>query len=266
MGYSTYQSYKRYKQGTGSYEEFVVKLTVFVMLFLALIFAIAFGTINNKKHTAPYKHLGSLNSYVSVNPSQMRGQQLMDAGTVLFGPGTFLNFARSMAFKVGHTYCVVPIQNADNIISSLGSSSQVGNASGIGNSSYAASSSPGNNTNQTAPAPWSLDFWAVGVDCCSSTPGSFRCGEYWNPLAKSGIRLLDDAKRPYFRLAVQAAESAFNVRAVHPLFFTWVQDPYGTIASKKNAALQNFMFGFVVFFVMEFFIFLALVLYLMKHI
>merc|ERR1719158_2377819 len=40
----------------------------------------------------------------------------------------------------------------------------------------------------------SYDFWAVGLNCCS---------EFNNPHARSGLRLMRDDQRPFFRLAVQ---------------------------------------------------------------
>ena len=43
----------------------------------------------------------------------------------------------------------------------------------------------------------SYDYWAVGVNCCKG--GMYRCGEYNNPKAKNGVRLMDDTQRSYFK-------------------------------------------------------------------
>ena len=38
-------------------------------------------------------------------------------------------------------------------------------------------------------------------------------GEYNNPGAHSGLRLLDDEQRPFYRLAVEQAEAAYSLKA-----------------------------------------------------
>ena len=44
-----------------------------------------------------------------------------------------------------------------------------------------------------------LDFWAVGTDCCGTSSSDFRCGEYANPRARSGLRVLDESVLPNYR-------------------------------------------------------------------
>ena len=39
------------------------------------------------------------------------------------------------------------------------------------------------------------DFWAVGVNCCGAA-ADFKCGEFSNPKAHAGLRLMSDEQRP----------------------------------------------------------------------
>jgi len=166
--------------------------------FLTLAFFIAagigciFGDLNYMMNMGPYFDVDNLNVYPSVNPAHEKGQQMMDAGRVYFADGTFLDGAKGMAFKNLDLYCVAPIVNGK------------------------------------APMV-SYDFWAVGMNCCSGVSSDFRCGEFNNPHARAGLRLMHPEQRPFYRLAVQQAEAAYNIKATHPIFFTWMQDPIGDV-------------------------------------
>merc|ERR1719240_914960 len=117
----------------------------------------------------PYYDVMNLESYPNVDPSQMNGQQVMDAGQVGFVSGVTVDTSKSMGFYNLEWYCVAPI------------------------------------IKDKVRTP-SHDFWAVGTNCCggpSTAPTKFKCGEYNNPSAQSGLRLMKDSQRPFFRLAVQ---------------------------------------------------------------
>eukprot|EP00439_Symbiodinium_sp_Y106_P048478 s377_g6.t1 len=147
----------------------------------------------------------NLSSYPAVDPARQKGQQLMDAGRVYFASDSKLDFEKSMSFHDFDEYCVVPIVSGTDTLASY-------------------------------------DFWAVGVNCCNGPKQQFRCGEYGNLHARSGLRYLDEGKRQFFRLAVQQAEAAYGIQAKHPLFFTWTQDPLMLVTSKVEAAWRFYYF------------------------
>eukprot|EP00931_Biecheleriopsis_adriatica_P001171 TRINITY_DN101413_c0_g1_i1.p1 TRINITY_DN101413_c0_g1~~TRINITY_DN101413_c0_g1_i1.p1 ORF type:complete len:304 (+),score=62.70 TRINITY_DN101413_c0_g1_i1:52-963(+) len=173
-----------------------------IAFFLATVLAAFFGDMNYWYNMQPYYDIENINTYPSVSPARERGQQLMDGGRVYFEEGTNLDLSMAMSFKNLDRYCVAPIVNGQEVLTSY-------------------------------------DFWAVGVNCCTATSSDFRCGEYDNPNARSGLRLMRDDQRPFFRLAVQQAEAAFNIKATHPLFFYWMQDPVSEVLKYKADGFKN---------------------------
>jgi len=102
----------------------------------------------------------------------------------------------------------------------------------------------------------SYDFWAVGKDCCDlqSDQGGFaefKCGQYDNPHARGGIRVVRDEDRAFFRLAVQQAQSAYQIKAIHPLFFHWVADPVAETFSLQQEAFKVYMLGMFTHFLFQ---------------
>merc|ERR1719221_2425605 len=137
---------------------------------------------------------------------------------VSFTRGTGLDDRRSWHFVRKHIYCVAPI---------------VSNGS----------------------APWSgvYDFWAVGRDCCSQSDSDFRCGDWGSRGAHGAIRNMDDESALFYRLAVKQAESVYDIRSVHPIFFEWTTDPRAKVNFWKQISWHNFVFMVVVSFVVSLF-------------
>jgi len=185
---------------------------VFVTAAIAWVFGYSFGNTNFLLNIQPYMDIMNLNVYYSVDPSTYRGQQLMDAGRVQFIPDAHLEISRSMGFKNLDTYCVAPVT----------------------------SGTAPNTTNGEYPV---YDFWAVGVNCCSGHKPDFACGEYNNPNARFGLRLMRDDQRSYFRLAVQQAEAAYNIRAEHPVFMYWMADPMPEIMAYQDSGYKFWLIG-----------------------
>jgi len=182
-----------------------------VILFsLAFASGVTAGDITYWYFSQPFFLLDSLTAYDQVRPAEVDGVRLMDAGRVRFAEGTRLATDMAMSFTSWDIYCVAPITSSEGL------------------------PSQGSRLN-------SYDLWAVGVNCCNSAQANFHCGEYNDPTARAGLRQVSAEARPYFRLAVQQAEAAYNIEARHPLFFYWVRDPQQEQKLFFEAAFSNWV-------------------------
>jgi len=203
FGYSAFVTVRRPSQGN----EASWSVVLFVASLVAWILGYVLGQANFNSNMKPYFDIQQLNVYSTVDPAKYKGTQLMDAGRITFTPGSHLDTARSMGFRNLDTYCVAPIVSG----------------SGENVSSY--------------------DFWAVGMNCCSGHTPDFHCGEYNNPRALSGLRLMQDGERAFFRLAVDQAEAAYGLKARHPLFMYWMQDPIAEVNAYQDDGYKFFLAG-----------------------
>eukprot|EP00747_Dinoflagellata_sp_TGD_P161810 gnl/TRDRNA2_/TRDRNA2_178740_c0_seq1.p1 gnl/TRDRNA2_/TRDRNA2_178740_c0~~gnl/TRDRNA2_/TRDRNA2_178740_c0_seq1.p1 ORF type:complete len:352 (-),score=49.45 gnl/TRDRNA2_/TRDRNA2_178740_c0_seq1:75-977(-) len=183
-------------------------------LLIAWIVAYILGDLNYFTNMQPYYDLTHLSKHKDIDPSQVRGQQLMDAGPMFFEDGSGLDLKKSMGFKNLDTYCVAPITKDHAQLASY-------------------------------------DFWAIGLNCCSGNTADFHCGEYKNPDVSGGVRLMNDEQRPFFRLAVQQAEAAHAIKANHPIFLYWTADPIGEINSYKDEGYKFYFIGMLVHFMFQ---------------
>jgi len=197
----------------------------------SVLFAVIAGTVcgnmNYVFNMMPYYEIDSLNTYPSVNPALDYGQMLMDAGRIYFADGAGLDMQKAASFKNTDLYCVAPIVTGSEKLSHY-------------------------------------DFWAVGMNCCSGVSPDFRCGQFNNPKARSGIRLVWQSERPYYRLAVQMAAAQFDLYAPHPLFFTWVQDPVADLTEYLDAGWRFYCLGVVSHFAVNLFCVLSAVVVFSK--
>jgi len=195
---------------------------IWSMGIVAFIVAMMFGYYIGSDMAEAFANLSNLATYKDVNPAKTRGQELMDAGQIVFRNDTRVDIRRAIGFKNVVTYCVAPITSTD-VSSNLPLSLQV------------------------------YDFWAVGRDCCTSEGASedFACGQASNRKAHSGLRVMRDKDRPFYRLAVRQAEAAYHLKALHPLFFEWVGDPEAELEAIKRAAFKSFLSGVFAFFVLQ---------------
>jgi len=192
---------------------------------LAYIFAIYLGFTNYWNNTLPYEDLMNLSYHPGVNPATTPGRQSMDTGRILFVDGTKLDISKSIGFKNVDMYCVAPITFQGKELESY-------------------------------------DYWAIGLNCCSGGPGDFHCGEFSNPRARGGLRLMRGDQRSFYRLAVQQAEATYNIKADLPLFFYWMQEPVAGMDAYRSDAMRYFLLGLGVAFFCQL---LLLVLAVLGH-
>jgi hypothetical protein len=182
----------------------------------AWVLGLLLGRLTYWNYMQPYYNYVDLGEYNTVDPSLMKGEQFMDAGRISFVNATGLDLRRSMGFRNVETYCVAPIT-----------------VDGLRLSNY--------------------DFWAVGMGCCSSQAADFKCGDFNNPNALSGLRLMDDTQRQFYRLAVDQAEATYQIKANHPLFFHWTQDAGEAMQWIRDEGFKYYVVGMLVHFGWQFF-------------
>lgn len=175
-----------------------------LLLFISVTAGHMLGDHNYQTYMLSYYSYQSLESYPQVDVGNELGMNLLDAGRVYFGSNAEIAEKYSWHFKDTTLYCVAPI------VSKAGMNKDT------------------------------FDFWAVGTDCCSEAASDFRCGEYQNARARSGLRLMDPATLPFFRLAVNQATELYGVKATTPLFFTWTQDPLSEVSELLTQGYAHF--------------------------
>jgi len=206
-GFFAYKAWRKRRDGEASREP-----SWFIFLFFSLlvvwILAVLLGSINYMSNMRPYYDYTVLNTYPAIDPARTEGRAVMDAGRVMFVPGARLDVSKAAAFKDGTVYCVAPVSSG------------------------------------TSEPLARVDFWAVGLNCCSGAQGDFECGAWSSPTAAGGLRWTgNDAARAYFRLAVEQAAAAHHLQVgAHPIYIEWMQDPTGAANAYQDRGLRTFVF------------------------
>jgi len=192
-----------------------------LVLGIAIFTALPIGNYIFNRWTLPYMEIKDLKVIGHLDVSKELGQNVMDVGIAYFADGNKIDATRSWHFKQNTVYCVAPI---------------IKGAYG-----------------KAMPETGSFDFWAVGKDCCSESSSDFRCGAYNNPLARSGIRVLNDVDRKFYRLAVEQTETLYGIMGTHPVFFEWSQDPLEVVNSWNGKAFTTYVVCVIAAFVIALF-------------
>jgi len=183
---------------------------------------------------AKFSGLKKMASYVNIDPSADNAQAFQDAGILYFKDGTKVMRSKALAFRNGLTYCVAPIA-----LEPL-----------EGESNKAKKTAEGFNI----PSVGSLDYWAVGTDCCGNMGTPFNCHDAGSLRARSGLRVLEDSHRAMYRLAVQEWSATTGIPAKHPMFFEYVKDPLQVEDDLKNMAGDHLPAHLMVYFLAALFI------------
>mmetsp|Transcript_37467 Transcript_37467/g.69877 ORF Transcript_37467/g.69877 Transcript_37467/m.69877 type:complete len:306 (-) Transcript_37467:64-981(-) len=180
-----------------------------IALTAALAMSVWFARLNYSKNMLASVTLGRLAMAAGVDPAIDSSSRYLDIGRLEFVEGTGLDFKKYVGFKDKDVYCAAPI------------------------------------VNKNATAPQSYDYWAVGLNCCDQN--GFRCGEYDNAAARSGVRLLNEEQRQFYVLAVKEAQATFGIKAMSPLFFFWVQDSKALQTTWKDKATEYWLLACLTF-------------------
>lgn len=195
---------------------------LFGLCVVAYLLAVIGGDHVFDTYTKVYYDLRMLQTYDDVSP-QVSGQSFMDAGVIEFTKDSKIGTHFAMGFKDGDVYCVAPVVKT------------------------------GNET--TSP----ISFWAVGMNCCSiKVSGDFWCGESYNDDAHSGLRLVREDQRLFYRLAVEKAEAEYDVVSKQPVFLHWMQNPTQELKQMYDDYVASFAWGTMAYIVFHI-IFLTLI-------
>lgn len=194
-------------------------------------FAVFFGANNYHENYAPYLVAKAGRQYQNL-AADAPASAYLDAGTIHFND-SFLDNTHALGWKgPDYTYCVAPIAQKHAML-------------------------PGN---ELLPQ---VQFWAVGLDCCSSR-GVFNCHGAGDFEASGGVVLHDhdpvvsDVLSPrdhhqYYMEAVSAACALYDIHSADvPVFLQWVSDTDSFLDFHWRWAVVNFLIAVVVQFVLVF--------------
>jgi len=184
-----------------------------LLSFTSTVLGLLIGNYFWSQLLGPYYELKGLQMYKDINPHNIPGERVQDAGLVDFTQFVEPDRNKGGCFMdKGNTYCISPIVLNGEVTNGLAS----------------------------APRTGSYDYFAVGINCCSCPNRDFQCGDWRNPLADGGIRSLDHKSRPQYNLALDDWRASYGKTAKHPLFFEWVQGPEWVWKGMWNRFLQLF--------------------------
>jgi hypothetical protein len=214
----TYMAYRKYNIGYPNRQ-----MTALAgCMWFAIGCAIYWGESHYRNYGIPYFTYEDMASYTNIDPARDKGRSYMDAGQVYFKESVVVGVESAMALQNVGLYCIAPI---------LGQPLH-GNTHG---------------THANLPPSGSIDFWAVGQDCCEPNGQKFSCGAVDKPFARSGLRLLRNDVRPYYEMAVQQWNAWQGLPTKQALFFHWVEDPLALVDQYIEHKHTTYAYNFAMF-------------------
>lgn len=197
----------------------------FTFIFLTILLALGLGQflgyLNFRVNTRRYYDYMSLRRVIDVDPTHVQGQGELDAGTIDFTAGTHVDRSFSMAYHKQRTWCVAPIVSGKDPLANY-------------------------------------DFWAVGMDCCSTKPGDFSCGpnyvqrsENGMAIQPKGLRVLEDSELQGYKLAVDMAAAQYDIQSRRPIFLYLMEKPYEAIKEFSDGSATLTAISGVFFFLLQ---------------
>lgn len=174
---------------------------------LAVLLATFLGNQQYHQYWDPILDFQALETYVNVNPAVDIGDEFLDGGQIYFKEGSHVDTTRGMAFKTYDVFCLAPI--IKDTLEDEGKRHETGDNSIV------------------MPPSGTVDFFAVGKNCCLPNGEAFSCGDVGS--ARSGLRVLEAEDRPYYKMAAEAWAEAYKLPAKHPIFLKWSVDPMGIV-------------------------------------
>lgn len=200
-----------------------------ISCLIAWAVAIVLGNYTFATTTSKYHGINDMQVINDVNPTLL-GKAYMDASILNFKNGSFIEQKYSIGFKDSDVYCVAPLGFGDYPLATY-------------------------------------SFWAVGVNCCDPFGGKFWCSPQAAMATDGfiGIRLLNDAQRPLYRLAIKQAVAEYRLQEpANPIFVTAKMDASGN-DSLQLAAKLSFGFAATVYLICQSFAVLWVVSYYQKY-
>jgi len=171
---------------------------LFIACILAVVSGAAVGYYNYHSYVRDYWAFHEHWHYTNVWPEEPAAAH-RDASAIVFAEGARPDASKSAVYTVGHhSFCAAPIR-------------MLGQGGGA-----------------------NVQYFAVGIDCCSRQPQVFDCGAAQNEAARAGVVVYNRTnfydfliapEYPFYQKAAEIATARFQLASTaKPIFLLWTSD------------------------------------------